>query len=128
MAQRLVRRLCPECKKKVPATPKDKEKLESVLKTIQPATGFKDPGPVEFVYEPVGCEKCKNIGFKGRFPVAEIMAMTPTLEEMVSRFMITSEIEKKAMEEGMLTMTQDAALYIAAGETSLAEAARVTEL
>jgi len=47
---------------------------------------------------------------------------------MVSRFMITSEIEKKAMEEGMLTMTQDAALYIHAGETSLAEAARVTEL
>jgi len=128
MAQRLVRKLCPDCKKKVPVTPKDKDKLEAVLKTIQPATGFKNPGPVEFLYEPVGCEKCKNIGFKGRFPVAEIMSMSPTLEEMVSRFMITSEIEKKAMEEGMLTMTQDAALRIFDGETSLAEAARVTEL
>lgn len=128
MAQRLVRRLCPDCKKKVPVTPKDKQKLEAALSTIQPASGFKNPGPVEFLYEPVGCEKCKNIGFKGRFPVAEIMVMSPTLEEMVSRFMITSEIEKKAMEEGMLTMTQDAALRIFDGETSLAEAARVTEL
>ena len=128
MAQRLVRRLCPHCKKKTAFTEKDKIKLENVLKTITPATGMKPPGSVEYVYEPVGCAKCKNIGFSGRFPVAEIMMMTPALEELVSRFSITSVIEKQAMDEGMLTMTQDSALQIVAGETSLAEAARVTEL
>lgn len=128
MAQRLVRRLCPKCKKQVAPKPEDKKKLEDVLATITPATGMKVPASVDMLYEPVGCPACKNLGFSGRFPVAELMIMTPTLEEMVSRFMITSEIEKKAMEEGMLTMTQDAALQIAAGETSLKEAARVTEL
>jgi type IV pilus assembly protein PilB len=128
MAQRLVRRLCPKCKKQVPIKPEDKKKLEDVFATITPATGMKIPTALDYLYEPVGCKECKNIGFSGRFPVAEIMIMTPTLEEMISRFMITSEIEKKAMEEGMLSMTQDAALQIGAGETSLAEAARVTEL
>ncbi|MFH1182904.1 MAG: GspE/PulE family protein [Candidatus Moraniibacteriota bacterium] len=128
MAQRLVRRLCPKCKKQVIPKPEDKKKLEDVLATIQPATGMKPPASIDHLYEPAGCKECKNLGFSGRFPVAEIMIMTPVLEEMVSRFMITSEIEKKAMEEGMLSMTQDAALQIAAGETSLTEAARVTEL
>ena len=102
--------------------------VAGVFATITPATGMKIPTALDYLYEPVGCKECKNIGFSGRFPVAEIMIMTPTLEEMISRFMITSEIEKKAMEEGMLSMTQDAALQIGAGETSLAEAARVTEL
>ncbi len=128
MAQRLVRQLCPHCRKQVPVSEKDRLKLETVLKGIHPSTGIKAPDKVEFVYEPVGCPKCKNIGFSGRFPVAEVMLMTPALEELVSRFTITSIIEKKAMEEGMLGMTQDAALRILAGETSLAEAARVTEL
>lgn len=128
MAQRLLRRLCPHCKKQVVPSPQDKQKLEEALSTIRPATGIPAIQKVEHIYEPVGCKECKNMGFSGRFPVAEIMVMSPTLEEMVSRFMITSEIEKQAMEEGMLTMTQDAALQVAAGETSVSEAARATEL
>ncbi len=129
MAQRLVRKLCPVCKKKVPITPDNKKRLEEIIAGIHPSTGISIPSnTVDFLYEPVGCSECKNIGFKGRFPVAELMLMTPTLEEMVAHFAITSEIEKQAIQEGMLTMTQDAALRIADGETSLAEAARLTEL
>jgi len=128
MAQRLVRRLCPDCKKQVTPSPGDKEKLEKTLAGISKASGLENPGKVEHIYEPVGCDKCKKIGYKGRIPIAEVMIMTPALEELVSRFTITSEIEKKAIEEGMFTMAQDAALRVIAGETSLAEAARVTEL
>jgi len=128
MAQRLIRRLCPHCKKKVKLQESDRKKLERVIGSISDAAGVEKAVKVGDIYEPVGCKECKKLGYIGRIPIAEVMTMTPSLEEMVSRFAITSEIENKAIEEGMLTMAQDAALRVIAGETSLAEAARVTEL
>ncbi len=128
MAQRLLRKLCPHCRKEVVPSDNDKRKLEEVLATVSKASGVEVPAGVEKLFEPVGCEKCKNLGYSGRIAVAEIMVMSPTLEEMVSRFMITSEIERQAISEGMLTMTQDAAIRVVNGETSIAEAARSTEL
>ena len=118
----------PALPKRSGASDQDRRKLEDVLATVSKASGVEVPAKVEKLFEPVGCEKCKNLGYSGRIAVAEIMAMSPALEEMVSRFMITSEIERQAISEGMLTMTQDAAIRVVNGETSIAEAARSTEL
>ena len=126
IAQRLVRRLC-DCKKKTKPTDEEKNKIEKVLKTISPKAGVEIP-KVGNIYKPGGCEKCNHIGYKGRMTVSEVFEISRDIQEMITRGAITSELEDKAVSDGMLTMTQDGILRVLEGETTLEEVERVTDL
>ncbi len=129
IAQRLVRRLC-DCKEKVKPIPEEKNKLEKTLSTISEKSGVKVPGKIDFIYKPKsnGCEKCNHIGYKGRMTVSEVFVLPREIQELITRGAITSELQDKAVELGMLTMAQDGALRVLEGETSLEEVERVTDL
>jgi type IV pilus assembly protein PilB len=126
MAQRLVRKLC-DCKKEVAPTPEEKIKIENVLKTISPKSGVTIP-PIEKIWKPVGCEKCNSIGYKGRRNICEIFVVDRDIQKLIDQQAITSELNDKAIENGMITMVQDGILKVLEGETSLEEVERTTEL
>jgi type II secretory ATPase GspE/PulE/Tfp pilus assembly ATPase PilB-like protein len=126
IAQRLVRKLC-DCKEKSVPNEEEKKKIEKVLKTISLASGIKIP-KIENIYRPKGCIKCNNLGYKGRMTISEVFQMKKEIKELIVRNAITSELEEKAVELGMLTIIQDGILRVLEGETTLEEIERVTDL
>ena len=115
IAQRLVRRLCPNCKKKMLATDEQKELL-----------GVPDSSDDVVIYEPVGCDNCDQTGFKGRIGVYEIMEITPKLKPFISRKASAEEIKEVALSEGMNTLRMSATKLVFEGITSISEMVRVS--
>ena len=114
IAQRLVRRLCPECKK---AKKADADDLELLMR---------EPGEDITVYEPCGCPQCDNTGFKGRIGVYEIMEVSQSLKTIISKNGSAEDIKNKALEEGMKTLRMSATKYVLEGITSIPEMMRVS--
>ncbi len=114
IAQRLVRRLCPECKRKKKA---DAEELELLMLA---------PEEDVTIYEPCGCPKCDGTGFKGRIGVYEIMEVTQSLKTIISKNGSAEDIKNKALEEGMNTLRMCATRYVMEGITSVQEMMRVS--
>ena len=127
IAQRLVRRLCPICKQKTAPSLEEAAKIEMVLKTISPKSGVEIPA-VGDIYKPVGCDKCNHIGYKGRMTVSEVFQLSRDIQEMITRGALTNDLQDKAVEDGMITMSQDGILHVLEGETTLSEVERVTDL
>lgn len=125
MAQRLVRVLC-ECKKEKTPTKEERELLENVLKTISPNSGVQVPS-FDKIYEPGGCPQCRGLGYRGRSVISEVLLMEDSIRDLISKRALSGEIQRKAIEEGMITMEQDGALKVVEGITSLGELGRVTE-
>ena len=115
MAQRLVRTLCPHCKKESEISAQDWDGLTKPWKVGKPAKA----------YEPVGCLECRNTGYLGREGVYEILPITETLHPFVSGGIDLSGLRKQAMREGMRTLRLSGAQKIAQGKTTLAEVLRV---
>jgi len=126
IAQRLVRRLC-DCKEKVAPTAEDRAKIEKVLKSISQKAGVEIP-PIADIYKPKGCDKCNHIGYKGRLTVMEVFVIDRDIQALVNSGAITSELQDKAVENGMITMAQDGILKVLEGLTTLEEVERVTEI
>jgi type IV pilus assembly protein PilB len=114
IAQRLVRRLCPYCKKEHLAEPDEKE-----LMGIELTKDFT-------IYEPVGCERCDNTGYNGRIGIYEIMTITPRLKNMIAKNVTADELKKAAQEEGMHTLRESAVRLVKEGTTSYREMLRTT--
>ncbi|MBD5481022.1 MAG: Flp pilus assembly complex ATPase component TadA [Lachnospiraceae bacterium] len=114
IAQRLVRRLCPECKKPHEATEEEKEQLG--VSGEQPLT----------IYEPCGCPKCDQTGYKGRIGVYEILEMSQTLKSIIVKGAGAEEIKEQALKEGMHTLHMSASEYVVDGITSYHEMMRVS--
>lgn len=114
IAQRLVRRLCPECKK---AKKADEDELELLM--LKPGTDVT-------IYEPCGCPKCDGTGFRGRIGVYEIMEVTQPLKSIISKNGSAEDIKQKALEEGMHTLRMSATRYVLEGITSVPEMMRVS--
>ena len=114
IAQRLVRRLCPACKKQVEATEEEKAILE--------ITGDE---PVQ-LYRPCGCPQCGNTGYIDRIGIYEIMRITPEVREAISHRKSTQEIARVALEQGMSTLQSNARKLVREGITSVAEMMRAT--
>lgn len=113
IAQRLVRRLCPECKKLTYATEDEKKLL-----------GVNTIGDVP-IYEPVGCEACGNTGYHGRIGVYEIMPVTNDLRIKIAAGARADEIKEQAVKEGMNTLAVSAAKLCLQGVTSFKEALKI---
>ena len=114
IAQRLVRRLCPHCKKARLAT--EQEKKLMYTNEEEPIT----------IYEPVGCEKCGGTGYHGRIGVYEIMEISPELKRLISRKESTEMIREQAMKQGMKPLRMSAADYVIDGTTTITEMLRVS--
>lgn len=114
IAQRLVRRLCEDCKKPHVAEPEEKKKLE--LPVDEPLT----------IYEPCGCPQCNGSGYRGRIGVYEIMPITHKIKNLIAANANADVITEAAQKEGMSTLRQAAAKYVLAGTTSFAEMMKIT--
>ena len=104
-----------------------KTHIEKILQTISPKAGIEIPKEISSVFEAVGCEKCNNIGYKGRTTVSEVLAMTKEMEDLITHGPTTSEVEELARAQGMITMVQDGILKVLEGITTMEEVERVTE-
>jgi len=112
MAQRLVRRICKHCKRRMDVS---KEALEEI--------GINPDSPV---YEGAGCPECNETGYKGRQGLYEVMPITPSLREIILDRGNTTEIRQAAIEEGMLTLRQDGIRNVERGTTTIEEVLRET--
>jgi type IV pilus assembly protein PilB len=124
MAQRLIRKLC-ECKKKIKTSTEIKKKLKKETDLISSKANVVIPKD-DYIYKPIGCMKCNNIGYKGRITISEILVMDKEIERLISLSSLSSEIKEKAMKNGMITMRQDGILKILEGVTTLEEVERIT--
>lgn len=114
IAQRLVRRLCPNCKKPHIITEEEAEIL-----------GVKTKEQMQ-IYEPCGCPQCDNMGYKGRIGVYEIMEMTQDLKTIISKNGSAEAIKEQAMKNGMHTLRMSASEYVLSGITSFNEMTKVS--
>jgi type IV pilus assembly protein PilB len=114
IAQRLVRRLCPKCKKARYATEEEKRSM-----------GIRPETPNVVLYDPIGCNSC-NRGYKGRIGVYEIMEITPRLKKIISNKEDSDVLKQAALEEGMSTLRMSAARTALQGITSYSEMLRVS--
>jgi len=116
VAQRLVRRICKECKEEV--------KYDAVeLKAL--GTTEKEWEGVTF-YRGKGCETCAGSGYKGRAGLYEVMALSPELRRMILRGSSTAELSEQAVKDGMLTLRMDGIVKIKKGATTLEEVVKET--
>ena len=127
LAQRLVRRLCPECKKQVEAKGYLKERIIAEFNGIpESARGAGLPDPI-MIWEPVGCPKCKRQGFSGRIGIFEALEMTPELGEIVLKNLSESALNAEGRRQGLITMRQDGVLKALKGMTTVEEVLKATE-
>lgn len=115
IAQRLVRRLCPKCKREHVMTEMDKQRLH--------LRGNSSPT----IYEPSvkGCTYCNGTGYRGRIGVYEILSVTPAIRQVVASGGSAAEIQKVALGEGMTTLRIGAAKLVLQGVTSISEVERI---
>ncbi|MCX5707174.1 MAG: ATPase, T2SS/T4P/T4SS family [Candidatus Omnitrophica bacterium] len=111
IGQRLVRKLCPDCKE---AYEPSQEQVKSIkLKT-------------ELIYRPKGCEKCNNTGYKGRACIAEVLVATEEIKDLINLKASFQKIREVARANGMQTLYESAIKKVEEGVTSLEDALSVT--
>jgi len=115
-AQRLVRRICSNCKEEVNMTP---TALANIGFTEEEANTVK-------IYSGRGCNKCNNTGYKGRVGLYEIMPVSPSIRDLIFANAGAAEIQKKALEEGMITLRQSGLRKIKQGITTMEEVFKET--
>ncbi|HOV74468.1 MAG TPA: type II secretion system ATPase GspE [Candidatus Hydrogenedentes bacterium] len=115
MAQRLVRRICPECKE---AYTPDPESLRDL--------GVSADMLGHTVYRGKGCERCQGRGYFGRTGIFELLVMTPRVQELTLKGVDSNIIKREAMKHGMRTLREDGAAKVALGMTTVEEILRVT--
>ncbi len=126
MAQRLVRKLCPACKKEVVLEGSDQQEIEGTIATIEDKSLI--PTTRNKIFVAVGCEKCNMTGYKGRVGIYEAILSDKKIEDAVEMNPSEREIWLAAQGQGILTMKQDGVLKILSGTTSLDELKRVITL
>jgi type IV pilus assembly protein PilB len=115
-AQRLIRRICANCKEEFPAPP------QALLDV-----GFsEEESQTMKLYKGKGCEKCNGTGYKGRVGLYEVMEMTDSLRELILVGASNIELRKQAMEEGMITLRGSGLEKVRQGITTIEEVVRET--
>lgn len=114
IAQRLVRRLCPECKAEHTLDENEKEMLK--LENDEAVT----------IYEPKGCKACNNSGYKGRIAIYEIMNITRQHRELIAKNVTSDQLKELSISLGMNTLRTSCVRLVKDGTTSMEEMLRVT--
>ncbi|MDA3814850.1 MAG: ATPase, T2SS/T4P/T4SS family [Patescibacteria group bacterium] len=140
IAQRLVRRICPDCKEEYKLSKKqleeiehiaDFKKIEKVIKTsesveLKSIKNIKSFADATF-YKGKGCKKCNNEGYKSRIGIYEVLEVSEKIQKAISRNATAQEIENEAKDEGMFVMLIDGLIKSLQGITTIEEVLRVTK-
>ena len=125
IAQRLVRRVCAACAKKIRATKEVVAHLQEELKRLPKIVALpRLDGTLELL-QAVGCSVCNNTGFRGRVGVFEAFVVDEDMERYILQAPTVSDMRNRAIEQGMVTMKQDGILKVIEGVTTLEEVERV---
>ncbi|MFL6202103.1 MAG: type IV-A pilus assembly ATPase PilB [Thermoanaerobaculia bacterium] len=116
VAQRLIRRICKDCKAEHQYTDPELAALGTNLESLRKLTFMKG----------TGCDTCSGTGYKGRAGLYEVMALSPELRRMILRGASVAEIRDQAVSEGMLTLRMDGMKKIERGITTLEEVVKET--
>ena len=116
VAQRLVRRICSDCKQ-------EKEYLSDELGVL--GITEEEAADITF-YEGGGCDSCSRTGYRGRAGLYEVMALSPTLRRMILQGTSAADLQETAVEEGMLTLRMDGVVKVRNGVTTLEEVVKET--
>ena len=127
MAQRLVRVLCPACKKQVPLEGHDKEVVDKVINSIPDKT-YLDGVDTAHAWQAVGCDKCNMVGYKGRLGIYEAIRMDQAIENIVKDNPSEREIQKAALPQNILSLVQDGIIKALQGVTTIEELSRVVDV
>lgn len=128
IGQRLVRKICPHCKKEVSLPPGFKMQIESDiqrLSQINATDAGRLPKEIKF-YQGMGCPQCGGKGYQGRVGIYEVLTMTEAIGDLTLKHAPNSEIQAQAQKEGMLTMYEDGLIKVVNGITTLDEVLRET--
>jgi len=115
IGQRLVRKLCPQCKEAYHPDP-----LERRILKLQEED--------RMIYRAVGCRACDYIGYKGRIALLELLRMDPEMDEIIIARRPLSELREKAVQNGFRTLAEDGVQRVLEGITTLDELSRVVDL
>lgn len=126
LAQRLVRKLCPHCKKEVPLAGETKEKVDQILKGLRNKKVI--PENIDTIFEPEGCEECNSTGFKGRIGVFEGIVVDKELDAFIRDNPSERDIKAIQKKRDLMTMAEDGVIKALKGITSLEELTRVVPL
>jgi len=116
MAQRLIRKLCPECRKPVELSESERRMLRVDRSQLAEAN----------LMGPVGCDACRQVGYKGRLGIFEIFEIDDEVRHMINKNLSTPQLRRRARELGMRTLREDGIRKVLAGTTSAAEVIAVT--
>ena len=117
LAQRLIRKLCPSCKKGAIASPEIVKELR--LQRFAPESEI-------VLYQPIGCSACSNTGYRGRLAIIEFLPMTDPIRKLIMAHEEAGTIQKLAITEGMQTLYENGLVKVIEGITTLEEVMRVT--
>jgi type IV pilus assembly protein PilB len=120
IAQRLVRKLCNNCKKEVEINEELKSKIEKFIENL-PKRVNKEEYKNFKIYESVGCEKCNNIGYKGRIAIFEFFEGGTDVEQLILKEISWSTLKELAYKKQMTTMQEDGVLKVLSGITTFEE-------
>jgi type IV pilus assembly protein PilB len=114
MAQRLVRKLCQNCKESYAPSVNEKRQIERIT------------GTVDTLYKARGCQQCRNLGYNGRIGIYELIVPDDALIECISQGATLNDLRDKAKKQGMTTLRSDGIEKVKAGITTMEEIYRVT--
>jgi len=127
IGQRLVRKICQDCKQELELDPKTLEEVKNILNRLKPSSGMAIPTNLKF-YHGVGCPTCGGIGYKGRIGLYEAIAVSPEIKKLIiNPTSIDNDIETQAVEQGFITVIQDGLLKALEGNTTVEEVFRVAK-
>ncbi|KND48314.1 MAG: archaeal flagellar protein FlaI [Parcubacteria bacterium C7867-003] len=127
MAQRLVRKLCTNCKKQIPLEGGDKETIQKIVNEIEDKDYLSGLN-IDSVWQAVGCEKCNMLGYKGRIGVHEAILMNEDIENAIKDNPSERGIKTAAKSQKLLTLVQDGVVKVLSGTTTLDELKRVVDI
>jgi len=128
IGQRLVRRVCPNCKKEVKLSDDFLKRVKEDLQKLPKDFGFKyEINNLKF-YQGAGCKECSGIGYQGRIGIYEILIMNEEIEKLILTGLVSEyQMQEIAVRHGMVTMVQDGIIKALDGITTIEEVFAVTE-
>ena len=116
VAQRLIRRICKECKTEIEYTSEELAALGRKEESVADITFYKG----------AGCDACEDTGYRGRAGLYEVMALSPALRRLILQGASTADLQDQAVEDGMLTLRMDGIMKLRKGVTTLEEIVKET--
>ncbi len=136
IAQRLVRKVCPNCiqsyklDKQNITELKQQLNIDNIMETLQKEKAIIDAKKgIESLlfYRGKGCKQCNNNGYKGRIGIYETLEITPTMSELILKKATNTELKHQALKQNMLTIVEDGFIKAKNGITTIEEVLRVTK-